>query len=363
MSQLLARLQNQRASAVDPLERAELTARIAANFARLGKFDESKTLIAELRSVYGDGRSGRITVWIMLAEGLIYLYQDISPLALDKITRAQVLGLAMGYSTVVALASAWKAHIEFEGSNFEAMTSSLTIAQANVSADEHDAHTRIAMVISNSFMLCGDERASYRWFMTGREHALKNGDQASVEALLYNRATMALGWLRVSCCSIKTDAQRFQSIKSEVKSARNLQQITGIPTMENHVGLMEARLLTIDEKYEDAIAKLQDVRSKAPFAIHNFSQSLVDLEICFCYVRIGQIERAATIFETIDHSNFGSLDTDEKIVVLWMCIQLCEHDARFGVLANYLPQFEQLQFEHGNSCAILKKRLIPFDQQ
>lgn len=360
MSQLLARLRSQHANAVDPIQRAELAARIGANLARLGDFDGARTWIAGLRTVYGDGRSGRVTVWIMLAEGLLHLYEDLSPLALDRITRAQVLGLAMRYDPVIALSSAWKAHIEFETSNFGAMAASLRVAQAHASPDEHDAHTRIAMVISNSFMLCGEERESYSWFMKGREHALKNGDQASLEALLYNRAAMALGWLRVSACNPSTGFERLQSIRSEVKSARNLQALTGIGTMENHVGLMEARLLIIDGRYSEAIGKLHEVRGRAPFAKHNFNQTLVDLEVCYCYVNIGQVETALAIFRGLDWSEFAILDTDEQIVALWMRIQLCIADERFGPADELRWQLEETQTRHSETCEALKLSLVQF---
>jgi hypothetical protein len=260
----------------------------------------------------------------------------------------------------VALASAWKAHIEFEMSNFAAMATSLRLVQQNVAPGEHEALARMAMVVSNSLMLCGEESESYKWFIKGREYALKDGDQASLEALLYNRATMALGWLRVHACSEEISPDRLQRIRSEVKSARNLQALTGIATMENHVSLMEARLLTMDGRYRDAIDKLQDVREKSPFAEHNFSKALIDLEICYCYAKDGKVDRALAAFVDVNNPDFTSLDTDEQIVALWMRGELCAIDARFGSFEADQLELSRLQAKHKASCTNLKTLLEQF---
>ena len=192
MSQLLLRLRAELQATDDAERQAELLARIAGQLARLGQFDQARQAIAELRAIYGDGRSGRATVWIMLAEGLVHFYSECHALALDRMTRAQVLAVAMKLSDVVAIVSAWKAQIEFETPKYDAMIQSLNIGLTHVSDDDLDAQTRLAIVLSNSFMICGDVDEAQRWFIRGRNYALRNGDQASIEALLYNRAALGI---------------------------------------------------------------------------------------------------------------------------------------------------------------------------
>ena len=324
MSQLLERLQRELAQLDDPVAAAETRARIAANLARLGRFDAARKAIDELRQIFGAGQSGRATVWIMLAEGLIQHYEDLSPTAIDRITRAQVLGVAMGYSTVIALASAWKAHIEFETSNFSAMIGSLSLATQNVGEAEHDAQTRLAIVLSNSFMICGDRVQGQKWFMRGREHAVKNGDQASIEALLYNRVAFTLAWFRVLNCGSGITAEELKRLRLEIDSARNLQDLTRITALANHVKLLDARLMILEGRYEDAIFALGAIRTQLPFAQHNFDQLFIDLEIFFCRIQMDESATPGSSLDILVDRRLGDLDIDERIVAAWMRFRIAE---------------------------------------
>ncbi len=346
MSQLLIRLEGELASMSDPIQKAEWAARIAANLARQGKFDEAQSRIANLREVYGDGRSGPVTAWIMLAEGLVHLYKDLSPAALDRIARAQLLGMAMGYTSLVGVASAWKAHVEFEMSKFPAMIESLKASIKSAAAEDHDAQTRIAMVITNCLMLCGDFTNAQQWFMRGRAHAIKNGDQASVEALLYNRAAFGLAWLRLRHCDVAAQPEELRRTRAEVKSSRNLQDLTQISALTNHIYLADARLLILEGEYEEAIAKLQAVRDRNPFANHNFTQSFIDLEICYCQFEQGDIEESCLTYAALDHSTLSTLDLDEQIVAEWMKLKMSQADPRFGSWVDHRQRLEILQARH-----------------
>lgn len=346
MSQLLIRLESEIASMSDPIQKAEWAARIAANLARLGNFDAAQSRIVDLRQIYGDGRSGPVTAWIMLAEGLIHLYRDLSPVALDRITRAQVLGLAMGYTSFVGVASAWKAHVEFEMSKFPAMVDSLKAAIKNASAEDDDAQTRIAMVITNCFMLCGNFAKAQQWFMRGRDHAIRNGDQASIEGLLYNRAAFGLAWLRLRHCDCEAQPEELQRTRAEVKSSRNLQDLTQISALTNHIHLADARLLILEGEYIEAISKLQAVRDRKPFANHNFEQSFIDLEICYCQFGQGDVEEALLAYKAMDHFKLSTLDLDERIVAEWMRLKMSQADTRFGSWADHRQSLEILQEKH-----------------
>lgn len=357
MSQLLIRLESELASMADPIQRAEWIARIAANLARLGCFDEAHSRIANLRQIYGDGRSGPITAWIMLAEGLVHLYKDLSPAALDRLARANLLGMAMGYSPFVAVASAWKAHVEFEMSKFPDMFKSLGIAIKNASPEDHDAQTRIAMVLSNCYMLSGDIKGAQQWFLRGRDHALKNGDQASVEALLYNRAAFGLAGLRLRHCDSAAQAEELQRTRAEIKSSRNLQDLTQISALTNHIHLADARLLILEGEYEQAIQELQKVRNRTPFANHNFTQDFIDLEICFCQFGKGAVDDALLAYRALDSSTFATLDLDEQVVAEWMRLRMTQADVRFGSSSLHRQRYEDLQAKHRVFAADLRENL------
>lgn len=363
MSQLLARLQRDLDSSGEPLRRAELLAQQAGYLARLGRFDEARQLVGAVREHFGQGQSGRVTVWLMLAEGLIQHYEDLSPTALERIRGAQVLGSAMGYSTIVALASAWKAHIEFERSDFESMIASVELAFKNVGIEEHDAQARLAIVLSNAFMIAGNRDQAQLWFKHGHLHAVKNGDQASIDALLYNRAAFFLARLRALNCRTTVPKEELASVRMEVGSAKNLQGLFRVSALEDHVRLLDARLQLLESKFESAIAALQAVRGAGPFAPHNFDQKLIELEICFGQMMLGQSDAALAHLPRMSEESFADLDIDERVVAAWMMTEMAMVDSRVVSDGGCLPQFEKLWSKYIEMCDFLEHRLTPFRYQ
>ena len=360
MSQLLERLDRELRLATHEVRRAEILAKKSCYLSRVGKFSESREIIGNLRHEFGDWRSGQIMAWIMLAEGLLHLFERLSPLALDRIKRSQALGLAANDRVIIAVASAWKAHLEFETSNFGLMVRSLHTALANIRDSDHDAYARVAMVICGSFLICGDDKAAQGWFLQSRDHALKDGDDASIEALLYNRAAFTMARLRAASCLGPIDQDQLSLVRLGIASDTNLQTLIGIGAFTNFIRLCHARLLILEKKFEQAIEALEDVRDCGPFAEYNFSQSFVDLEIAFCLVRIGRIVEAHERFEKIQWSSFDNFDIDERLVATWMRYVMSMESEVFGEASAAKRAVEDLGARYEEMRLNLLNSLDPF---
>ncbi len=361
MSELLSRLRRELDALTDPVLRAEMIARIAGVLARSGKFAEARQAINAIKEQFGRGESGRVTVWKMVAEGLVFHYEDLSPAALERITGALALGRAMRYPSAIALASAWKAHIEFERSEFVKMAESLAISLQNVGPEEHDTQTRISMVLANAFMICGDRSLMQFWFVRGRDHAVRDGDRASVEALQYNKAAFATAWARVSNCVAPVSAEDLLLLRGEVNSARNLQELAEIDALYGHIQLIDARLLILEKEYELAIEALKRVRVTEPFAQHNFHQSYIDLELQFCVFKRGgsDLSMAKDYLELL--RQFASLDIDERIVATWMLAQIAEAAELLDVKVALHQELSDLLAMHTSNRESLRKSLVSLD--
>jgi tetratricopeptide (TPR) repeat protein len=314
---------------VDPERRAELLARCAAHLARIGRFEEAAKMIGDLRKVFADGRSGRATVWMMLSEGLVHLFREESTQALDRISRAQFLGTAMRYPAIVALASAWKAHIEQSRSEFPKMAQSLRIALENATDDDLDSHTRIGLVLFNSFMICGDRTQAQKWFMRTHDRAVRNGDQASIEALMYNRATLGIADLRAEKCLGEVPIGSLSTARSEMASVSNLQPMLLGAIFQNYVELWLARLLLLEGRYLDAIERFKSARTMAPNQEDNVDKKFTDLEIAFCLFNADDRGAALAIFQSVGAGAFSQLHVDDRLVAEWMRWQMMV-DPQFG---------------------------------
>ncbi len=360
MSQQLKRLEAIRQSTTDSALAVELTARIAVILARLGRFEDANATVKVLRRDHGDWRSGRIHVWIMLSEAVIDWYEKLSHKALDRVTRVQVLSGAMGYSEMHAIASAWKAHIQFESSDFNGMFRSIESVFQSSSIKNSDANVRVAIVLSSAFALCGDLVNAQDWFTRGRGYALAEGDQASVEALQYNRAVLSLTCMRAESCANIISQDRLRSVRREIESSRNLHLMTRISALANHLYLADARLLILEGEYVKAANSLGLVRNEGPFASYHFSQFAIDLDISYCRFRLNALEDAYALFATIDLSSLVDLDVDDQLMCNHIRLEMANIDPRFGNPNEIRQRKAELALAYLKSRAELATGLHPF---
>jgi tetratricopeptide (TPR) repeat protein len=353
MSQLLLRLERELHSVSHPDQKAELIARMSAYLGRVGRFDEARRHIDALRKIYGDGRNGRVTVWIMLAEGLVHLFEDLSPDAMDRITRALMLGVAMKYSPIVGLAASWKAHIEFQSGDYDSMIRSLNLSVEHAGDADLDAITRRSIVLCNAYMICGERNTAQSWFMQAKNCAVKNGDQASIEALIYNRAAFLTTWLRAENCIEPVSKDELRHVRMEIASARNFQDLTGVAALTVHIHLWDARLHLLDGDFAGAIEKLNSIRRELPPTEYSFSQAYIDLEICFSLAMNGQLSEATRAYGALPQLDMSRLDIDEQLVAVWMRRKLADFGDAFGEADTFAAELDQLRSAYLTSKATL----------
>lgn len=322
MSQLLSRLEDRLLVETDPNLRAESVARRACYLARVGRFDESRRDIADVRHVFGDGRNGRVTILIMIAEALGLHFEKLEHGAVDRVVRALLLAQAMKDRELTALASAWRAHLAFEESDFELAMRSVRIALQNASEVDHAAVSRCAVVLLNGFALAGDSAQSQYWFTKGRQHALAEGDQATIDALLHSRAAFGTAWLRVQRCKGEVTTADVTRMRNEISSARNLQHLTRIAAHAQYIDLCDARLQLVEGKYEGAMNILTSIRNAGPFPEGHFNQELVDLELTYCNLMRGASESISTKSSCFQKEAFDQLDADDQLCAAWLDLEL-----------------------------------------
>ena len=360
MSQLLLRIDERLLVETDPIQRAELVARQAGYMARVGRFADARAKIAELRKVFSDGRSGRVTAFIMLAEGLVLHYEKLGTSAADRIARAQLLGQAMSDREVIAIASAWRAHLEFEDSKFELAARSIRLALQNAEAEDHAARARCAIVLFNAFALCGKRKDSQYWFLTGRDHALKLGDQASLDALLHSKAVFGVAWLRSQTCKGNVDEALMMMARAEISSARNLQNLTRVEAHANYINLCDARLQIMEGNFQSAKELLILIRNDGPYPSGHFSQGLIDLEIAYCDGKLNRIEAAFEVFNSMLPGSLSSLDVDDRLVAAWMTFELAKVDVRVALLDDAKKQLDRVTGEYDSLIACLSELFAEF---
>jgi tetratricopeptide (TPR) repeat protein len=346
MSRLMKRLADELAVERDEFKVAELVARQAAYLARTGAFDLAREKIARVRATFNDGRSGRVTALLMIAESLLAHFESLGPQARDRIMRAQLLGDVMRDAELIALASAWRAHVEYEASAFDVAALSLRKALGAIDDRNLAARTRCSIVLFNAQSFVGNRTRAQTWFMKGREYALADGDQASIDALLHSKASYGVAHLWVNRCRGQTDEQLLQLTRSEVKSARNLQKLVRIDAHQAFIDLSECNLCVLEGRYEDGLELLRKLKGDGPFPTRHFNQAFALLLETYCLVQVGQTDAALDSFSQTQDAVWSDLDVDDRLIAAWLIHELATADSRFGSVDLAIAALRQADEEH-----------------
>lgn len=318
MSQYLDRIDVAMTGCQDAFLLGELKSRKAAYLARVGNFDAAKDLIAEVRSDFHDGRSGRVTCLLMIAECLTLHYERFSEMAQDRIARALLIAQAMRDPEIIALTAAWKAYIDFELSRFESMRISLRTSIEAANERDHSALTRCALLRVLGAEFLGQRDRAKSWFRVTHSHAIADGDQASIDALIFNKAAFALARQRLEWTRGDTDLDLLGTLNSELKSAKNLCLMVGITSFAGHIDLSLARSESLRGRFEEASNIYRSLGASAEFKPQQLSDGTLRIEMSYCQLKLGQLEAARATLGEIDEHQLARLDPDERVVTLEM---------------------------------------------
>jgi tetratricopeptide (TPR) repeat protein len=252
-SRLLAQLAARIAAARDPVEAACLRAQRGIYLARQGKHVEAQAIVDAIRGEFGSRPNAEVTAWISLVEALIHFYSQPGPKALDRLRRAHALSRAMNHPLLVPLCAAWLAHIEFNASRMEPMLQYAVEALRLAPPDHHAALARVSLVIADAFHYAGRFDLAKPWYAAVREHALAEGDDAMISAMLHNVAAFRASKTRLTDSFGAVDMVEATQAMMEAESTKNFDIGIGTASLSWFIPLLRAQLLTVEGRYEEAI--------------------------------------------------------------------------------------------------------------
>ena len=317
MSRMLEEIDTNIKNAPSEEIRAEWQAKRACYLVRVSRYAEARQLISWLRPRYRTGHVPTVLIWIMLAEGLLLMYEAMSIEAADRIQRAQLLAKAIGHKELLSNTSVWRALVEFNSSDFQRMAQSLRLAAENM-GESRLVQSRVALIISQCYLLCGDWEAANRWGSMTQLNATKLGDQGTIEAMLYNRAAMHIGRLRAEACVRAIDESEVKAVEYELASARNYFRPTQHLETARLLDLCAARLLLLQKRFSEADEAMSVLRGGGAFPKWNFSPDLMDLERLYCVSRVHGAINESQLADAVDALALEELEVDERLVASWL---------------------------------------------
>lgn len=296
--------------------RAIAQASLGIYLARTGRFDDAEGIRAELRSVYGDGRSLRVSVRVMCLEALILYFRDLSLVSRDRVMRADVLATASRDSSLIALTSSWLAHIDFNQNNFDSMARALRQCTEAGGCGDDETDCRVSLVLADALAHAGDLSHARLWYERARQTATRVGDHAYVGALTYNRAAMRVAVLRLQAIRSAVSPDDLVFAASKVSSAINYQKIACLRSLDHLLQTAKLGVHALRCEFSDVarigVALLESGEVPAGSA----QEFLLMADVAVALSQLGRLGDSSNWIESVPVTSLAALGADDQALIL-----------------------------------------------
>jgi tetratricopeptide (TPR) repeat protein len=311
-SRLLARLDAQIAQAQGAVAVACLRLRKATYLARQGRAEEASAIVAAIREAFGKAPNAEVTAWVSLVESLVHFYSNPGPLAMDRLHRAEALSRAIEHPELVPLCAAWLAHMEFNANQMPQMVAHAAQALRLAQPAHHATLARVSLVVADALHFAGRFDLAKPWYAAVRDHALAEGDDAMISAMLHNVATFRTNNVRLMEAFGNPAPDQAAQALMETESTKTFDLGIGTASLTHFVPLLRAQLLTVQGKYAEALPLFEGNLE------HASQQGLDRLKLAFyadravCNLRLGFVEQARNDISSALASESEACDSDDR---------------------------------------------------
>lgn len=359
-SPLVQRLLQGIENAQDPEMRACIMAELGCYWARVGEFERAEVLRADLRRSFGDGRSVRVSILIMCIEALLAYFRELSPHARDRMARAALLSTAAKESSLIALTSAWMAHIDFNLNKFESMVSAITNCLSHLGPDDGSAECRVSLVLGDAFLFSGVTNSSILWYQRARAAAGRVGDQAAIGALTYNRAALHVSAARFQHLRNPLPSTDINLLQVEVQTAVNYQAIAQLKSLDHLLQSARVGVMILQNHFTEALPVIATVL-ESPDVPHNSAQRvLLQSDLALSRASSGMVDSALHDIDMLQSSLIDSFSPDDRALIWWSVLRASQVCGELKSVSNYESKIDAAIREHTDSINRLGTLLTPF---
>lgn len=319
-SRLLGRLDAAIAAAPNPIEAKCLRAERAGLLARQGQLEAAKAVIDELSAQLAWQPNTPLRAWLALAEGLHAYYSTLGPSAQTGIEQAHALTRGFGaLKRLHALAAAWLANMAFANDDMPRMASLLREAFDTALPEHHGARARAALVTGYAYHFAADSQRAQPWYEASRRHAIAEGDETHLSALMHNQA-----WMRASQARLAllfdgdgegANAAHSVAVSHALMGAESIGHYDagiGTASLGALVPMLRAQVLTAQGRWADALALFES----------HFDAALADgltrqapcllADRAWCEWHSGQARKAQALAAAAEQALKQPCDTDDR---------------------------------------------------
>lgn len=362
-SPLVQRLSECLHQASDPVVKACYMAELGCYWARTGEFDKAEELRSELRQGFGDGRNVRVSILIMCLEALLAYFRELSPSARDRMARAALLSTAAQDPSLIALTSAWMAHIDFNLNRFDSMVAAVKNCLAKVSLSDGSVDCRISLVLGDAFLFSGLISSSNMWYQRARAAASKIGDQAAIGALTYNRAALHVSAARLKHITDPLPSSDITLVQLEVQSAINYQAIAKLRSLDHLLRSAQVGVMILLSQWAEALPVIANVLESSEIPENAAQRILLETDLALSLASLGDTSRAVKVITSLQKSVIDTFSADDRALIWHSALRASELCGLLEKLSDYRSEIDSALREHRDIIQNLSTLLNPFEER
>lgn len=345
----------------NPETRAILLAELGCYWARFGEFAESERIRQELRRDFGNARSVRVSIFIMILEGLQLYYKKLSPGARDRMMRASLLSKSFHERELIARTSAWMAHIEMNGARFDSMISELQTSLSALGSGDDITECRIALVLGDACLISALPPQSQAWYEVARRAANRLGDHAAVGAMTYNRAALRVARCRYERLSTEDLRVDMPLLRLDVESAINYQSVARLRSLEHLLTTTRVGLLMLQEEPILAIPLIESLLASDDVPQQSTQRWLLMSDYARSLAIVGKIDAAQCQLDGVLASLPVAVPTDDLCLILGSLRDAASLCQREGQRRDLDSKLRVAVAKHEEIASDLRNKLVQFD--
>ncbi len=294
-SRALIRLDAAIAVARSPDESACLRAERAGLLARMGRFDDARQALNEVRSQHGNTPNPALGAWLCLAEGMLEHNRDMSAEGRDRIRRAYALSVAARVRPLIAISAAWLAHTDYVYGDLPNVARHVAESLQEAAADNHSALARASLVAAQSYHWGGRLDLAQPWYERARQHAVAEGDESALSSLMINRAWIGGNQARItSIFGLKAGAadMELRHALMGAESSGYFDTYVKKLSLRSIALMMRAQLLLVQGEHALALSEFEQHFPSAMNDGLGFMRAVLYADIAWCKCQLGRTDAA-----------------------------------------------------------------------
>ena len=289
-------------------------AELAAYWARVGRFDEARAALADLRRCNAAQPEAELSVRLHFGEGLLAYFESVGSRRSDGVQRAHALSRAAGLEALRALCAAWLAQWSLSTLDLDALVRFVREALAASDASQHASRCRANLVVAQALHLAGRLDLATPWYRRTREHAAAAQDDATIGAIMHNMTLQRMLLLRQAVLTGRhaagSDAAR--QVLASADSAAAYDQMKGDVGWREWKLMMRAQVVSLQGHAADALALYAELDASR---VDRDRRSNLFADQAWCHAERGHAAEAQSLALQAEQSLAPGVRIDDEAAV------------------------------------------------